>query len=90
MNLPSLNPGGYVNASISDVTGFDNIDFLLAHGSGDDNVHFANSAHLLDMLTKARVRRFQFRMFTDRYALPYFYIIFPGATGLGGCLIGQR
>jgi len=85
MNLPSLNPGGYVNASISNVTGFDNIDFLLAHGSGDDNVHFANSAHLLDMLTKARVRRFQFRMFTDRYAPPYFYIIFPGATRLGVC-----
>jgi len=66
MNLPSLNPGGYVNASISSVIGFNQIDFLLAHGSGDDNVHFANSAHLLDMLTKAHVRRFQFRMFTDR------------------------
>jgi dipeptidyl aminopeptidase len=66
MNLPSLNPGGYVNASISNVTGFHNIDFLLAHGSGDDNVHFANSAHLLDMFTKAHVRRFKFRMFTDR------------------------
>ncbi|KXN86209.1 putative dipeptidyl-aminopeptidase B [Leucoagaricus sp. SymC.cos] len=65
MNLPSLNPGGYVNASISNVTGFHNIDFLLAHGSGDDNVHFANSAHLLDMFTKAQVRRFRFRMFTD-------------------------
>jgi len=72
MNLPSLNPGGYVNASISNMTGFDNIDFLLAHGSGDDNVHFANSAHLLDMLTTAHVRRFQFRMFTDRYANNFF------------------
>jgi len=65
MNLPSLNPGGYVNASISNVTGFHNVDFLLAHGSGDDNVHFANSAHLLDMFTQAHVRRFRFRMFTD-------------------------
>ena len=81
MNLPSLNPGGYVNASISNVTGFDNIDFLLAHGSGDDNVHFANSAHLLDMLTKARVRRFQFRMFTDRYAHPIFTLFFRGQLG---------
>ena len=66
MNIPSLNPGGYVNASISNVTGFNNVEFLLAHGSGDDNVHFANSAHLLDMLTQAQVRRFRFRMFTDR------------------------
>ena len=66
MNLPSLNPGGYVNASISNVTGFKDVDFLLAHGSGDDNVHYANSAHLLDMFTAAQVRKFRFRMFTDR------------------------
>ncbi|KAJ3851874.1 dipeptidyl aminopeptidase [Lentinula lateritia] len=65
MNLPDLNPGGYINASISNVTGFHHIEYLLAHGSGDDNVHFANSAHLLDMLTKAQVRNFRFRMFTD-------------------------
>jgi dipeptidyl aminopeptidase len=66
MNLPALNPSGYINASISNVTGFRNVDFLLAHGSGDDNVHFANSAHLLDMFTKDKVRNFRFRMFTDR------------------------
>lgn len=66
MNLPALNPGGYINASISNVTAFDNVDYLLAHGSGDDNVHFANSAHLLDMFTKAHIRNFRFRMFTDR------------------------
>ena len=65
MNLPSVNPQGYITASISNVTGFHDVDFLLAHGSGDDNVHFANSAHLLDMLTAARVRNFRFRMFTD-------------------------
>jgi len=65
MDTPQNNPGGYVNASISNVEGFKNVDFLLAHGSGDDNVHFANSAHLLDMFTAARIRRFRFRMFTD-------------------------
>lgn len=73
MGLPDLNPGGYVNASIANVTGWDNVDYLLAHGryvlpflprwhesfcqvltgrvcvdSGDDNVHFANTAHLLE------------------------------------------
>ena len=67
MNLPDINPGGYINASISNVTGFHNANYLLAHGSGDDNVHFSNSAHLLDMLTKEKVRDFRFRMFTDRY-----------------------
>lgn len=66
MNLPKLNPGGYVNASISSVAGFRKIDYLLAHGSADDNVHYANSAHLLDMFTKAQIRNFRFRMFTDR------------------------
>ncbi|KAA1470272.1 dipeptidyl aminopeptidase [Dentipellis sp. KUC8613] len=65
MNVPDANPGGYVNASVTNVTAFDSVDFLLAHGSGDDNVHFANSAHLLDMFTKASVRKFRFRMFTD-------------------------
>jgi len=68
MNLPSLNPGGYVNASISHVEGFKELDYLLAHGSGDDNVHYANSAHLLDMFVKGKVRNFRFRMFTDRLA----------------------
>ncbi|KAH9913079.1 dipeptidyl aminopeptidase [Epithele typhae] len=65
MDLPSANPEGYVTASISNVTGFHHADFLLAHGSGDDNVHYANSAHLLDMFTRDRVRNFRFRMFTD-------------------------
>jgi prolyl oligopeptidase family protein len=51
MDLPQKNPGGYINTSITNMTGFRDTDFLLAHGSGDDNVHFANSAHLLDMFT---------------------------------------
>ncbi|KAG8722707.1 hypothetical protein FRC08_012586 [Ceratobasidium sp. 394] len=65
MGLPDKNPGGYVNASVARVEGFRHASFLLAHGSGDDNVHFANSAHLLDMLTQSQVRGFRFRMFTD-------------------------
>ncbi|KAG8746072.1 hypothetical protein FRC10_006175 [Ceratobasidium sp. 414] len=65
MGLPDKNPGGYVNASVARVEGFRHANFLLAHGSGDDNVHFANSAHLLDMLTQSHVRGFRFRMFTD-------------------------
>ncbi|KAI0091440.1 dipeptidyl aminopeptidase [Irpex rosettiformis] len=65
MDLPNDNPDGYVTASISNVTGFHNINFLFAHGSADDNVHYANSAHLLDMLTREQVRGYRFRMFTD-------------------------
>lgn len=66
MGTPARNPEGYNTSGISDVTGFRNTDFLLVHGTADINVHFANSAHLLDMLTQARVRRFDFRMFVDR------------------------
>lgn len=32
MGLPQNNPEGYVNASVSSVEGFKNVDFLLAHG----------------------------------------------------------
>jgi dipeptidyl aminopeptidase len=72
MGLPATNAEGYVNASIANVSAFGapNMNYLLAHGSGDDNVHFANSAHLLDMFTRERVRGFRFRMFTDRCVRP--------------------
>lgn len=36
-------------------------------------VHFANTAHLIDMFTKAHIRKYRFRMFTDRYpSLPIY------------------
>ncbi|EJD48202.1 hypothetical protein AURDEDRAFT_113055 [Auricularia subglabra TFB-10046 SS5] len=65
MNTLPLNPEGYDNAAIRNVSNFANVNFLLAHGSGDDNVHFANAAHLVDMLTEQKVRNYRFRMFTD-------------------------
>ncbi|KZV98721.1 alpha/beta-hydrolase [Exidia glandulosa HHB12029] len=65
MNTLPLNPEGYDKAAVNNVTAFADIDFLLAHGSGDDNVHFANSAHLLDMFTQHKIRNYRFRMFTD-------------------------
>jgi dipeptidyl aminopeptidase len=66
MNTPSLNVDGYNTASVLNVTAFNNVNFLLAHGSGDDNVHYMNSASLLDKFTQEKVRGFRFRMFTDR------------------------
>lgn len=65
MSTPELNPEGYKSSAVTKMDGFKNVDFALAHGSGDDNVHFLNSAALLDRLTVASVRRFRFRMFTD-------------------------
>jgi dipeptidyl aminopeptidase B len=37
MSTPQLNPVGYRNSSVKDMEGFKNVDFALAHGSGDDN-----------------------------------------------------
>jgi len=65
MSTPSANPQGYIQAGVNNVTAFSNVDFLLAHGTGDDNVHFANSASLLDKFTQQHVRGWRFRMFVD-------------------------
>jgi len=65
MGIPDKNPAGYINASITNVQPFDKFNYLLAHGSGDDNVHFANTAHLIDMFTQHGIRGYQFRMYTD-------------------------
>lgn len=59
------NSKGYDRAAIHVNGAFAKTKYLLMQGSADDNVHFSNSAHLLDLLTKAKVRGFRFRMFTD-------------------------
>ncbi|KAH8925693.1 hypothetical protein BT69DRAFT_1331937 [Atractiella rhizophila] len=65
MSTPELNPEGYEKAAVVNMDGFKQLDFVLAHGTGDDNVHFQNSAVLLDRLTMAGVDNFRFRAFTD-------------------------
>ncbi|PLW14128.1 hypothetical protein PCANC_18082 [Puccinia coronata f. sp. avenae] len=65
MSTPGLNPLGYKTSAVNRAEGFGNLSFSLAHGSADDNVHFLNSANLLDRLTGSHVHGFQFRMFTD-------------------------
>ncbi|KIR38467.1 dipeptidyl aminopeptidase [Cryptococcus deuterogattii 99/473] len=67
MSTPSANKDGYTTSAVNNVTSFsgDKVDFIWAHGSGDDNVHYVNSAALLDKLTQEQVRGWRFRMFTD-------------------------
>ncbi|WWC73095.1 uncharacterized protein I206_107060 [Kwoniella pini CBS 10737] len=67
MSVPSTNQEGYIKSAVNNVTSFssDKVDFIWAHGSGDDNVHYVNSASLLDKLTQQQVRGWRFRMFTD-------------------------
>lgn len=37
MSTPQLNPVGYRNSSVKEMYGFKQVNFALAHGSGDDN-----------------------------------------------------
>ncbi|KAG0018086.1 hypothetical protein BGZ81_010404 [Podila clonocystis] len=65
MNLPSTNAAGYDTTMVSNMTGFNNSEFLLIHGTGDDNVHVQNSYVLMDRLTLAGNHRYKSHFFTD-------------------------
>ncbi|KAK9686184.1 Dipeptidyl peptidase 4 [Basidiobolus ranarum] len=65
MSTPQDNPEGYEASKIRNMTGFHHADYLLIHGTGDDNVHFQNSLNLVDSFTMARVHRYRFQAFTD-------------------------
>lgn len=65
MKSPAENSKGYATSEVQVGSAFSTTKYLLMQGSADDNVHFSHSAHLLDVLTQAKVRGFRFRMFTD-------------------------
>ncbi|KAF9694362.1 hypothetical protein EKO04_007604 [Ascochyta lentis] len=69
MKLPEDNVEGYNKSRVHDATGFKKIagGVVIQHGTGDDNVHFQNSAALVDLLMGARVtpEKMQNTFFTD-------------------------
>lgn len=72
MLTPELNPDGYKVSAVNNMTGFQDTNFLLVHGTGDDNVHFQNSAVLVDKLTRANVHNYQVQFFPDsNHAIRY-------------------
>lgn len=56
MQTPQMNPEGYREGSVLNYA--DQIDgnYLLVHGTGDDNVHFQNSVELINRLVAAEVQ----------------------------------
>ncbi|MDC7997391.1 S9 family peptidase [Gilvibacter sediminis] len=65
MSTPQENPGGYDNNSpISHVDKLKG-DFLLVHGTADDNVHVQNSTRLVEALVQAN-KQFDWAMYPDK------------------------
>ncbi len=65
MRTPAENPGGY--DANSPIYWADKLQgaYLLAHGTGDDNVHFQNSMMLVDAL-QAHLKLFSFQAYPNR------------------------
>ncbi|OZJ04293.1 hypothetical protein BZG36_02573 [Bifiguratus adelaidae] len=65
MKTPEMNPEGYSKSAVKKMTGFNHVHYLLVHGLADDNVHFQNSAVLVDRLTQAQVEGYRVHYYTD-------------------------
>ena len=65
MRTPAENPGGYDANSPIYWTDKQQGAYLLAHGTGDDNVHFQNSMMLVDAL-QAHLKPFSFQAYPNR------------------------
>ncbi|KAL2123489.1 hypothetical protein VTJ04DRAFT_3944 [Mycothermus thermophilus] len=69
MKTPALNEAGYNKSAVRNVEGFKKLrgQFLIQHGTGDDNVHAQQSFALEDLLMGAGVspEKFDVTYFTD-------------------------
>jgi dipeptidyl aminopeptidase/acylaminoacyl peptidase len=66
MDLPQNNRQAYEESSVLYRAGnLSDVDYLLIHGTGDDNVHFQNTAQLVQALTEKEVQ-FRVQFYTDK------------------------
>ncbi|XP_069107349.1 dipeptidyl peptidase 4-like [Argopecten irradians] len=66
MGTPEDNPDGYNLSNVSkNAKNFKSAKFMLIHGTGDDNVHFQNSAQLMRALVEENVY-FRSQIYTDQ------------------------
>ena len=67
MGMPEDNPTGYDSSSVfSHVNGLQGKPVLLAHGTGDDNVHFQNSVMLINALIADSNQDFDVAIYPNR------------------------
>ncbi|KJE88898.1 hypothetical protein CAOG_00473 [Capsaspora owczarzaki ATCC 30864] len=67
MDTPQGNPAGYQGSSVlnSGLANISKLKYLVVHGTGDDNVHFQNTAGLVSALTAGYID-FQVQFYTNR------------------------
>jgi dipeptidyl-peptidase-4 len=66
MTTPQENASGYDdNSPITHVDEFEKGDYLLIHGSADDNVHVQNTMQLIEALVQAN-KKFDWRIYPDK------------------------
>ncbi|XP_041822030.1 dipeptidyl peptidase 4 isoform X2 [Chelmon rostratus] len=68
---PSSNYGFYANSTVTDrAKNFHSVDYLLIHGTADDNVHFQQAAEISEALVEEQVD-FEAMWYTDKdHGLP--------------------
>jgi hypothetical protein len=77
MMTPEVNPDGYAASGINNVTQFSTVDFLLAHGSADDNVVRLPSLSSLTPLSGIPASPFPIHLTTSPFVV--FYSTLPTA-----------
>ncbi|OLN97225.1 putative dipeptidyl-aminopeptidase B [Colletotrichum chlorophyti] len=74
MRTPQLNPDGYDQTAISNVTALaGNVRWLMMHGVSDDNVHYQNTLTLLDKLDLEGIENYDVHVFPDSDHGIYFH-----------------
>ncbi|KAK2007275.1 hypothetical protein LZ32DRAFT_57713 [Colletotrichum eremochloae] len=74
MRTPQLNPSGYDQTAVANVSALArNVRWLMMHGVADDNVHYQNTLTLLDKLDLNGIENYDVHFFPDSDHGIYFH-----------------
>ncbi|KAK1999608.1 hypothetical protein LX36DRAFT_471066 [Colletotrichum falcatum] len=74
MRTPQLNPSGYDQTAVSNVSALaGNVRWLMMHGVADDNVHYQSTLTLLDKLNLEGIENYDVHVFPDSDHGIYFH-----------------